>query len=143
MQIRLSRSDEQPRLFQIWHDAVRATHGFLSEEDFQFYAALVRDEMLPAGEFWVAADQDDRPLGFMHLLDGKVEALFVDPSLHRKGIGRALMKHARDLSPKLKLEVSEQNPDGVAFYESLGFKQVGRSPLDGAGRPYPLLHMEL
>lgn len=143
MQIRLSRFDEQARLFEIWRDAVAATHGFLAPEDFDFYAKLVKNEMLPTGEFWVAADEAGRPLGFLQIVGSKVEALFVDPKLHRRGIGRALMDHARQINSKLQLDVSEQNPDGVAFYESLGFRRVGRSPLDGAGRPYPLLHMEL
>jgi putative acetyltransferase len=31
----------------------------------------------------------------------------------------------------------------VGFYERLGFKRIGRSPLDDAGRPYPLLHLAL
>jgi hypothetical protein len=27
------------------------------------------------------------------------------------------------------------------FYAALGFRVVGRSPLDDGGRPFPLLHM--
>jgi len=142
MEIRRSRPEEQPRLFEIWRDAVAATHLFLTREDFQFYASLVKDEMLPSGEFWVAVEAD-RPVGFFQLVGPRVEALFVDPRMHRRGIGRQLMEHARQLSPNLQLDVSEQNADGVAFYRSLGFRQVGRSELDGSGRPYPLLHMEL
>jgi len=143
MNIRASRPDEQERLFEIWRGAVQATHLFLTQEDFEFYAGLVKNEMLPSGEFLVAVDDADRPLGFLQLAGSKVEALFVDPSLHRKGVGRALIEHARQLSPSLQLDVSEQSSQGVAFYKSLGFRQVGRSPVDGAGRPYPLLHMEL
>ena len=141
--IRPSRPEEADRLFDIWHEAVRATHDFLLPEDFHFYAFLVREELLPSGDFWVAADGEDRPLGWLQLIGSKVEALFVDPQYHRRGIGRKLMDHARLLSPTLQLDVSEQSPDGVGFYKSLGFKVVGRSPLDGAGRPYPLLHLEL
>ncbi len=140
--IRPSRPDEQGRLFEIWHDAVRATHGFLAEDDFQFYAKLVREEMLPAGTFWVAADVEDRVLGFLHLDGEKVEALFVDPAHHRKGIGRALMDHALKRSGTLELDANEQS-GAVDYYRGLGFREVGRSELDGAGRPYPLVHMRL
>ena len=140
--IRASRAEEQERLFEIWHDAVRATHGFISEQDFQFYAGLVRNEMLPAGGFWVAADDADRAVGFLHLDGQKVEALFVDPAHHRQGIGRALMDHALKLSSTLELDANEQS-GAVDFYRSLGFREVGRSELDGAGRPYPLVHMRL
>ena len=140
--IRRSRANEQERLHRIWHDAVRATHGFLAESDFQFYSGLVRDEMLPQGGFWVAAEADDRAVGFLHLEGPKVEALFVDPARHRQGIGRALMEHARRLSPELELDANEQS-GAVAYYRRLGFREVGRSPVDGAGRPYPLVHMRL
>jgi putative acetyltransferase len=138
--IRLSRPEEQERLHRIWHDAVRATHSFLAEEDFQFYSALVRDEMLPVGGFWVAADEKDMAVGFLHLEGNKVEALFVDPAWHRRGVGCALMDHAARLSRDLELNASEQS-GAVDFYLRLGFKEVGRSPVDGAGRPYPLVHM--
>ncbi|MEQ9247207.1 MAG: GNAT family N-acetyltransferase, partial [Nitratireductor sp.] len=29
------------------------------------------------------------------------------------------------------------------FYRKMGFAVTGRSPRDGDGRPYPLLHMSL
>ena len=139
--IRLARADEQARLFDIWHDAVRATHGFLAEEDFAFYARLVRDEMLPEGSVWVAVDEGDRPLAWLELADGKVEALFVDPAHFRRGLGRALMDHAARLSPDgLSLDANEES-GAVAFYSRLGFAVTGRSETDGAGRPYPLVHM--
>ena len=41
------------------------------------------------------------------------------------------------------LDVNEQNPLAAGFYERAGFVVVGRSPVDGAGRPFPLLHMRL
>jgi putative acetyltransferase len=37
--------------------------------------------------------------------------------------------------------VNEQNPAACGFYEHLGFVVVGRSEVDGTGRPFPLLHM--
>lgn len=139
--IRLARPDEQARLFEIWHDSVRASHGFLAEEDFAFYAAMVRDEMLPGGTFWVAAGEGDRPLGFLEIEGDKVEALFVDPEHQGRGIGTALMAHAALLSPAaLTLDASDES-GAVAFYRRLGFVETGRSATDGTGRPYPLVHM--
>lgn len=43
----------------------------------------------------------------------------------------------------LSVDVNEQNPQAVGFYLHYGFVQTGRSPLDGEGRPFPLLHMSL
>jgi hypothetical protein len=39
------------------------------------------------------------------------------------------------------VDVSEQNTAARGFYEHLGFRVVGRSPLDPSGRPIPVLHM--
>ena len=57
-------------------------------------------------------------------------------------MGRALLEHVRALHPRLTLDVNEQNPQALTFYERQDFKVVGRSALDGQGNPYPLLHME-
>jgi putative acetyltransferase len=42
-----------------------------------------------------------------------------------------------------EVDVNEQNPAAVGFYQHFGFKVVGRSPLDGTGKPFPILHMAL
>ncbi len=42
-----------------------------------------------------------------------------------------------------RVDVNEQNEQALGFYQHLGFSVIGRSPLDGQGKPYPLLHMEL
>ncbi|HEY4145068.1 GNAT family N-acetyltransferase, partial [Pinirhizobacter sp.] len=81
-------------------------------------------------------------LGFVSLNGRKVEALFVDPSHMGKGAGRHLLQHARALkgSP-LILDVNEQNPTALAFYQKQGFSVTGRSPVDGMGLAFPLLHL--
>ena len=52
-----------------------------------------------------------------------------------------LLAHARRLKGALSVDVNEQNPQALAFYLQCGFVQVGRSPLDPAGRPFPILHL--
>ena len=139
--IRPSRPQDLPALFRVWENAVRATHSFLPEEDLDFYARQVRDQYLPAHRFWVAAAVDDEPLGFMGMTGAKIDALFVDPSCHGRGIGRALVDHAASLAGDLTVDVNEQNGGARAFYEKLGFRRIGRSDLDEAGQPYPILHL--
>jgi putative acetyltransferase len=86
-------------------------------------------------------DQGD-VLGFVSLNARKVEALFVDPVFMGQGAGSRLLQHARQLkgSP-LTLDVNEQNPGALAFYLKQGFTVTGRSPVDGMGLPFPLLHL--
>ena len=71
----------------------------------------------------------------------QVEMLFVDPAFHRRGIGRSLLDFARRSWPCLFLDVNEQNGAAAQFYFKYGFTAIGRSELDGQGRPYPLLHL--
>ncbi len=67
--------------------------------------------------------------------------LFIKPQHFGEGIGRNLVKHAVDNLNASKVDVNEQNPNAIGFYEKVGFKKVGRSELDGQGKPFPLIHM--
>src|SRR5690606_17520305 len=97
---------------------------------------------LPQVPLWLAVDEEDRPLAFMLIAAGHMEALFVDPACHRKGLGSALVRHGLSLHPRMTTDVNEQNGQALGFYQRLGFVRTGRSPLDGQGRPYPLIHLE-
>ncbi|MFL0414458.1 acetyltransferase [uncultured Sphingomonas sp.] len=138
--IRPSRTDEGERVVEIWRGAVDATHGFLTPAD-----RLALDDLitgfLPQAPLWIAADENDRALAFMLVEDGHMEALFVDPAVRGRGIGAALVRHGLSLHPAMTTDVNEQNGQAVGFYERMGFNQTGRSPIDGQGRPYPLLHL--
>jgi len=46
-----------------------------------------------------------------------------------------------DIGKEQTVDVSEQNPEALAFHLANGFIIVGRSALDGGGRPFPLLHL--
>lgn len=145
--IRPPHPEESGLLHALWERSVRATHHFLSEEDIAFYSPMVREFLAPPLELWVAAhDTTGVPLGFMGLdadASGtwKLEALFIDPAAARTGLGSLLVLHARCLKGVLALDVNEQNPGALAFYRRMGFVETGRSPLDGAGKPFPLIHM--
>lgn len=143
MIIRQATNADHPQLLDIWLRSVRATHHFLQESDITALLAQLRDIYLPAVELWVAVDAQDRPLGFIGLNEKHVEMLFIEPDLRGKGIGRALLDHARRSRNEISVDVNEQNPEAVGFYLHYGFVQTGRSPLDGEGRPFPLLHLRL
>jgi putative acetyltransferase len=124
----------------IWLRSVKATHTFLTDKDIQSLLPEVRDLALPNLELWVLCSEG-RPIGFLGLSGSKVEALFVAPESLRLGGGRMLLDHARRLKGSLAVDVNEQNPDAVRFYEACGFTITGRSEVDSSGRPFPLLHM--
>lgn len=143
MIIRKGNAADHPQLLNIWLRAVQATHDFLQPSDIDALIPQLRDSYLPAVELWVAADTEESPLGFIGLSDNHVEMLFVDPQRHGQGIGRALLDHVRTSRATLSVDVNEQNPQAAGFYLHYGFVQTGRSPLDGEGRPFPLLYMSL
>ena len=118
-----------------------ATHDFLTQEDFAAIETMVRDQYLPLAEFWIAADENDEALGFMGMSGAQIDALFVHADARGRGVGRRLIEHAMALHPVLTVDVNEQNASGAGFYQRLGFETVGRSPVDDAERPYPLLHL--
>ncbi len=139
--IRLSTPEDSAALAAIWRASVRATHDFLLDADFRSIDTLVSEHYLPATRVWVALDDQGAPRGFMGLTGAHVDALFIDPASRGLGIGRRLLTHAAALQGKLTVDVNEQNAQAVGFYAHMGFTVTGRSPLDDAGRPYPLLHM--
>lgn len=141
MTLREARPGERALLLDLWLRSVRATHRFLTEADIQALYPLVRDRALPTLELWVLCADGGAVAGFMGLSGASVEALFVAPEFMRRGGGRLCLDHARRLKGRLTVDVNEQNPEAVRFYEACGFEVAGRSPLDSGGRPFPILHM--
>ena len=140
MTIRPAAPVDHAAILAIWLRSVRGSHAFLTEADIQELYPLVRDAALPALELYVL-ECDGAAIGFMGLDGAKVEAMFLLPGHCRRGGGRMLIEYARRLKGSLSVDVNEQNPEAIRFYEAVGFRVVGRSEVDGQGRPYPLLHM--
>lgn len=142
--LRQGAAADIPVLIDIWRRSVEATHSFLTPDDIATLEPEGR-RALAMLEVWVA-EMDGVPAGFMMLNDTMIEALFIDPPHMGKGLGTRLIDHARELrgrDKELRLDVNEANPDALGFYLAKGFKQVGRSETDSAGRPWPLLHLVL
>ena len=141
MKIRTAVVEDHGILLDIWLRSVRATHTFMSEEDIQAILPLVRDHALKELEVWALVTDEGSIMGFMGLSGNKMEALFLGPEFIRRGGGRLLVEHAREMKGSLRVDVNEQNPQARKFYESLGFVVEGRSEIDPAGQPFPILHM--
>lgn len=135
--------EELSILMEIWEAAVCATHHFLPESDLQVIKPLLREQYFPAVQLTCARDESGRILGFLGTREGMVEMLFVDPARHGQGVGTRLMRHAIDELGATRVDVNEQNPQAVGFYQRLGFVVTDRSRLDGGGRPFPILHLSL
>lgn len=134
---------EYPMVTELWEASVRATHHFLTEDDVMFFKPLVLETYLPAVKLHCIRDQDQKILGFAGTLGDKLEMLFIHPEARGMGIGKEILKYAIEVLKVSKVDVNEDNPQAVGFYEYMQFQTVGRSELDGMGNPFPILHMEL
>ncbi|OAT67959.1 GCN5 family acetyltransferase [Mycobacteroides immunogenum] len=134
--------DDYPRLVEIWRSAVGATHDFLAESDFRRIESNLASAYFPAVTLTVA-ERDGRAVGFAGTAEGNLEMLFVTDDVRGSGIGSLLLAETIAKDGVVKVDVNEQNVGALGFYLSRGFSQVGRSELDGDGRPYPILHLAL
>lgn len=131
---------DYPRVVEVWEASVRATHHFVAASDIEIFRPIVRD-VLPSQTLICMRDAAGEVAGFTGVAEGKVEMLFIHPDWRGHGIGRQLLTHAVEVLGATELDVNEQNDQAVGFYLHLGFEVVGRSEVDGMGKPYPLLHL--
>lgn len=137
------RLDDHPRVVEVWEASVRATHHFLTPADVEFFRPLIPGALAQVAELVCVRDAAGGVVGFLGVEDGKVEMLFIHPDVRGRGIGRRLLRHAVDVLGATRVDVNEQNEQAVGFYLKMGFAVEGRSELDGMGKPFPLLHLEL
>ncbi|WP_238655502.1 acetyltransferase [Paenibacillus piscarius] len=131
------------RLLDIWENAVRATHLFLTPQDIEDLRPLVLQGIAAIPHLLAVTDREGRHLGFMGVHEQKLEMLFIDPEVRGRGIGRSLVEYAMHHLNVDSVDVNEDNPQAAGFYEHLGFQVYERSELDDQGKPWPILHMRL
>ena len=100
--------------------------------------AMVLDDLPRADRSWWAAyDREDKLIGYVGVLviDGDMQILKIATARdhQREGIATELLAHvmedARALGAhKSSLEVRVSNAGAIAFYENLGFQNLGRRP---------------
>lgn len=141
--ITLATPRDLPRLLAVWESAVRATHDFLVPGDIERLRPLVRDGLAAFAPLHVLRDGRGAVYAFLGADHGAIEMLFVHDEWRGRGAGGRLVQFAIEALGATRVDVNEQNALGVGFYRHLGFRAVARSPLDGQGQPYPILHLLL
>ncbi|MGF1751724.1 GNAT family N-acetyltransferase [Vibrio cionasavignyae] len=130
-------------MLNVWENSVRATHNFITEEDIEFFKPIIIEQAFPAVTLRCVKDESGSIQGFVGVHGSKIEMLFILNKARGQGVGKALLQHAIEQLGATKVEVNEQNPQAVGFYDHMGFRVVSRSPLDDMGKPFPILHMTL
>jgi len=140
LQIRPYRPADKPRLLSIWRAASEIGHPFFSKDQLDAQQKLVGEIYLPKAENWVA-QYDDKPVGFIGLVDNFVGGLFVAPEAQGRGIGRALIAHALERNNSLELDVYALNESAIGFYHRLGFIEVERRQTDDNDLPLEVIKL--
>ena len=86
--------------------------------------AFVVDQMVPQHETWVA-EIGGRIVAVLVLGDDMVDQFYVAPGEQRRGIGDAMLAHAKRLRPAgLRLWAFQRNAPARRFYEARGFVAI-------------------
>lgn len=118
---KIERCFDYEALTAVWLESVRATHGFLSEEDIEFYHDRIPSSYMPCVELYAARDSRGAWCAFIGLSEDMVEMLFVRPDVMRMGYGTMLLGFATEEKGIRKVDVNEQNTGALAFYKRHGF----------------------
>jgi ribosomal protein S18 acetylase RimI-like enzyme len=102
------------------------TKGHFFYEDQEYF----REHVLKENKIFVV-ESDERPVAFLAIQNDFIDRLYVHPDHQNRGIGKALLDYARQLSPEhLWLYTLQINMSARAFYEKHGFtaEKFGVSP---------------
>lgn len=130
MHIRKAHEDEAFLLSSIAMES-KAFWGYAVEDLLKWKPFLtVHREMISCFPIYVA-EVEGAVVGFYNLLPGNsvccLHMLFVLPAMMRKGIGRALVRHAAEVAAELGSEqiTIDADAQAEAFYISCGGRRVG------------------
>ena len=136
-------SDFISELLTVWESSVRATHHFLTNDDVNSIKPYAQQGFTGISELFYVIDENGNVSGFMGVENKKIEMLFIHPMYRGNGIGKEFIQYAVKSLGATRVDVNEQNIQGVGFYIHMGFNVISRSSLDEMGRPFPILHMSI
>ncbi|MGY3893382.1 N-acetyltransferase [Aeromonas enterica] len=128
MQIRPFTPADTEAVLAIWLEASLQAHHFIEPAYWHANLTPMRERYLPAADSYVLW-QDGTALGFYSLYEETLAAIFVTPAQQGRGYGKALLEHAKQQLPTLRLQVYQQNLAACHFYRVQGF-QVAAEGVD-------------
>lgn len=124
---------ESKAVVALWHVTKREAYPYLPLEQTRTLdedSAFFKGTLLRSCDIWVA-EQEGQIVGFLAIRGSYIDRLYVLPNVQRSGVGAALLKNAKRLSPSgLELHTHQKNVAARAFYEQHGFAAInfGVSP---------------
>ncbi|WP_240422344.1 GNAT family N-acetyltransferase [Listeria costaricensis] len=136
----IAQPKDYPVILAIWRASVNHTHDFVRREDL----AEIEKEIphyLPHLKVALWYSDEGELVGFSGMQDRQLEMLFLKTEKRGQGFGSKILKRLTERDNLETTDVNKANQAALQFYLKNGFQIVGESPLDGEGRPYPLLHL--
>ena len=134
-------TNEHDAFIELWEASVRAKQHPYKESDIEFYRPHIITRYLKNSDLY-CIDMDNGKIGaFISIKSKHIELMTVHPDIEGIEMEKRLIMFAVEELGIQFLDVIEQNRESVELYKNLGFRIVGRSPLDAVGKPYPILHM--
>ena len=128
---------------EIWPQTFK---DILSKEQIAYmldwmYSIPTLQEQIETGYLYYLVKRDGMAVGFIGLEPNypdagflRIHKLYVKPSTHKKGIGRAMVNHCIDIAFDLDLDTLHLNVnrfnDAVDFYKHVGFKITKEENID-------------
>lgn len=132
-----------PELIAIWQAAVLVSHFFLDDAEIERLKQLILNTYFDAVALKGITNKNNQLVGFIGTNKDTIEMLFIDPCSHGQGYGAKLCQYAINDLGTTQVDVNEQNPKAIKFYQKMGFEVIARSAIDNEGKPYPILHMQI
>ena len=130
---------DYPQVLQLWEQSVRATHHFLKAADLQFYKKIIPENLVQVDlRLWQVADE---LIGFSGTHQTELVMLFLAPAFIGRGYGQQIINQL-DCQQRLQtVTVNQQNTVAKRFYDKQGFVPISVAPVDGFGKPYPIMQL--
>ncbi|MCR5261089.1 MAG: GNAT family N-acetyltransferase [Candidatus Gastranaerophilales bacterium] len=125
-------------IMEIWLSENMLVHSFMSND--LIMKNKERTEQLIKKSKVFVCEKDNEILGFISLSGNYIDCLYVKSKSQRQGIGKALMKHCKNIFWSLMIKVYQQNENAVSFFEKQSF--FVRDKMDNAETGETELFME-
>jgi len=110
------------RIMEIWLNTNVLAHSFIKENYWKDNFYIVK-EMITEAEIYVFIEENIIK-GFVGIYQGHIEGIFVDKKYQGQNIGKYLLNMAKELHPRLTLNVYLKNSHALEFYKSQNFKII-------------------
>lgn len=138
--IREYKPTDLDAIMTLWLQGNEQAHAFIPSEFFRSNYDLVKS-IISASQIYV---QDLNGVkGFIGLMDNYIAGLFVDNSVHRQGIGLALLQKAKQQYSELFVNVYKKNTNALAFYLSQGFMVISEGINEETNEPELLMQCKV